>query len=101
MCVSRIRDQTSQRSALFCSSRSEDGATELLDEPLLGLLLADSLEVTESAGSCSPSGHSLASAGENDVEVHTVDTSRGIILNSEIDVLVDTEAEVAYIIIKY
>ena len=81
-------------------SRSENGATELLSEPLLGLFLADHLEVTEGAGSCSASGNSLAGSGEDNVEVHSVDTSGGIVLNSEIDVLIDTKAKVAYIIIK-
>ena len=80
---------------------SEDGATEFLNEPLLGLFLADLLEVSEGAGSRSSSGDSLAGSGEDDVEVHTVDTSGGVVLDSEINVLIDTEAEVAYIIIKY
>ena len=79
---------------------SENGATELLDEPLLGLFLGDSLEVAEGAGSCSSSGDSLASAGEDNVEVHTVDAGGGVILDAEIDVLIDTEAEVAYKLIK-
>jgi hypothetical protein len=78
-------------------SCSEDSATELLDEPLLGLFLGDSLEVTESAGSGSAAGDSLASAGEDNVEVHAVNTSGGIILDTKIDVLIDTEAEVAYL----
>ena len=57
------------------TSSSKDGATESLDEPLLGLLLGDSLEVSQGAGSCSASGHSLARTGKHDVEVHAVDTS--------------------------
>jgi len=54
-------------------SCSEDGATELLNEPLLGLLLGDSLELAEDGGSCSASSNSLAGAGEDYVEVHAVD----------------------------
>ena len=77
---------------------SEDGAAELLNEPLLGLLLGDSLELAEGGGSCSSSSDSLSSTGEDDVEVHAVNTSGGVVLDSEIDVLIDTEAEVAYII---
>jgi hypothetical protein len=56
-------------------TRSEDGATELLDEPLLSFLLGDSLEVAEVAGSGSAASNSLASAGEDNVEVHAIDTS--------------------------
>ena len=60
-------------------SCSENGATELLDEPLLGLFLGDSLEVAEGASSGSAAGNSLASAGKDDVEVHTIDTDSGIV----------------------
>ena len=52
---------------------SENGASELLNEPLLGFLLGDSLEMAENACSCSSSGDSLSSAGEDYEEVHTVD----------------------------
>jgi hypothetical protein len=54
---------------------SEDGATESLNEPLLGLLLGDSLEVTKGAGSGSAASDSLASASKDNVEVHAVNTS--------------------------
>ena len=77
---------------------SEDGATEFLNEPLLGLFLADLLEVSEGAGSRSSSGDSIAGSGKDNVEVHTVDTSGWVVLNTEIDVLINTETEVAYIV---
>ena len=79
---------------------SQDGTSELFNKPLLGLLLADLLEVAELGGSVLSSHHSLAGSGEDNVEIHAVNTSRGIILDSEIDVFVNTEAEVAYLIIK-
>jgi hypothetical protein len=79
---------------------SQDGTSELFNKPLLGLLLADLLEVAELSGSVLSSHHSLARSGEDNVEIHAVNTSRGIILDSEIDVFVNTEAEVAYLIIK-
>lgn len=41
-------------------------------------------------------GNSLTSSGENNVEVHTEDTSVGIVLDSEIDVLFNTKSEVTY-----
>lgn len=37
----------------------------------------------------------LTGAGHADVEVHTVDTDTGVVLDAEIDVLGDTETEVA------
>ena len=73
---------------------SHNGAGALLGEPLLGLLGGDSLEVAELAGSVLSLGDSLASAGQDHVEVHTEDTSVGIVLDSEINMLLDTESEV-------
>ena len=40
-------------------------------------------------------GDSLSSSGEDHVEVHTENTGVGIVLNSEIDMLVNTKSEVA------
>ena len=39
--------------------------------------------------------HTVARALEHDVEVHTVDAGRRVVLDAEIDVLLDAEAEVA------
>ena len=44
------------------------------------------------------SGDSLSGSSEDDVEVHTEDTSVGVVLDSKIDMLIDTETEVAYLI---
>ena len=41
-------------------------------------------------------GDSLASSSEDDVEVHAENTGVGVVLDSEIDVFVNTEAKVAY-----
>ena len=40
-------------------------------------------------------GDALTGTGHAAVEVHAVDTDRGVVLDAEIDVLADTEAEVA------
>lgn len=40
-------------------------------------------------------GDALTGAGHAAVEVHAVDTDRGVVLDAEIDVLADAEAEVA------
>ena len=45
------------------------------------------------------SGDSLSGSTEDDVEVHTENTGVGVILNSEIDMLVDTESEVSYLLL--
>ena len=39
------------------------------------------------------SGNSGAGSGDLDVEIHTVDTSAGVVLQTKIDVLLDTESE--------
>ena len=79
----------------------ENVTSVLLNEPLLGVFSGDSLELAEFVGSCSSSGNSLAASSEADVEVHTENTSVGIVLNSEIDVFINTESEVAYNNKKY
>jgi len=72
----------------------EDGATEGLDEPKLGVILGDSLELADAALSCSSLVDSITGSLENDGEVHTENTSGGVVLNSEIDMFVDTKSEV-------
>jgi hypothetical protein len=67
---------------------------------LLGFLLGDSLEVSEGASSSSAASNSLASTGKDNIKVHAVDTSGGVILDAKIDVLIDTETKVAYLILK-
>jgi len=59
--------------------------------------LADSLEFTEIASSMLSLVDSLSSSGEDDVEIHTEDTGVGIILDSQINMLFNTETEVALI----
>ena len=77
-----------------------DGTGALLGEPLLGLIGGDSLELSEFTLGVLSSGDSLTSSCEDDEEVHTENTSVGIVLNSEIDMFIDTETEVAYKLLK-
>lgn len=79
-------------------SRSvKDSASELLNEPELGLISSDFVESTNSVGLCFPLGDSLSLSLEDDIEVHTEDTSGGVILDSEINMLINTKSEVACI----
>jgi hypothetical protein len=50
---------------------------------------------TYSAGPDLALGNTVASTLHDNVEIHTVNTSVGIVLDTEIDVLVDTKAPVA------
>ena len=61
---------------------------------MLGLIGGNSLEVTELSFGVLSLGDSLASASEDHVEVHTENTSVGIILDSKINMLLDTKSEV-------
>ena len=74
--------------------RSDDGTGALLGEPLLGIIGANSLELSEFTSGVLSLGNSLSSSGENDVEVHTENTSVGVVLDTKIDMLIDTETEV-------
>lgn len=80
----------------FPPGLSNDGTSAFLGEPLLGIIGSNSLEFTEFSSGVLSFGDSLSSSGENDVEIHTENTSVGIVLDSKIDVLFDTETEVAY-----
>ena len=81
------------RKAIGCS---ENGASQFFDEPLFGLLLADLLEVAEDSSLYLPSADSLSGSAEDHVEVHSIDTSGGVVLDSQVNVLFDSKSEVAY-----
>lgn len=74
----------------------EDGAAALLNEPHLGLLLGHALELAHASTLCAAAGNAATAALEDDVEVHAENTGGGVVLDAEVNVLVNTEAEVAY-----
>ncbi len=43
-----------------------------------------------------PLGNSLTWPGQDDVEVHAEDTSVGVVLDTQVDVLLNAKAEVSY-----
>lgn len=53
--------------------------------------------LTELALGVLSSSDSLSGSSEDNVEVHTENTSVGIVLDSEIDMLINTKSEVTYI----
>lgn len=55
----------------------------------------DSVAGTDSAGASSSLSDTLTSAGHDAVEVHAVDTNTRVVLDTQIDVFVDTESEVS------
>ena len=77
-------------------SSVEDGTTEVLDEPELGVVLGDTLELADASTASSSVGNSVTGSLEDNCEIHAENTSGGVILNSEINVLIDTESEVTW-----
>ena len=74
----------------------KNGATEVLDEPELGVILGNALEFAEAICLCSSLGDSLSISAEDNVEIHSKNTSGGVVLNSKINVLINTKSKVAY-----
>ena len=72
-----------------------DDTVEPLLEPLDGLVTVDAVAGADRALAAAAAGDALTGAGHAAVEVHAVDTNRGVVLDAEIDVLADAEAEVA------
>jgi len=64
-------------------------------EPVHGLLLVDAVVGTNLGDGTATLGDAVTGAVHADEEVHTVNTDGGIVLDTQIDVLLDTEAEVA------
>ena len=85
-----------QLNALQTGFSVKNATTAVLNEPKLGVILGDLLELADTVGLCSSLGNSVSGSLQDNVEVHTENTSGGIVLNSEIDMLVNTESEVAY-----
>ena len=73
----------------------EDGSLELLPVPVHRIFLSDALLRADRRLAVLPARNSVAWALEDDIDVHTVDTDVPIVLEAEIDVLLDAEAEVA------
>ena len=76
------------------SSSVEDGATESLNEPELGIIPGDALELSNSVLSSLSLGDSVTRSLEADGEVHTENTSGSVVLNSEINMLINAKSEV-------
>ena len=72
-----------------------DNGIEAGLEPLDGVVAVDLVLGTDLGLATAATADALTGAGHADVEVHAVDTDTGVVLDAEIDVLGDTETEVA------
>ena len=73
----------------------ENDTIVLLLEPLHGLLASHLVRVTKSASLGLSLRHATTGASQLHVEIHTEDTGVGVVLDAEINVLLNTETEVA------
>lgn len=73
----------------------KDNTIETLLEPCHSILLLDAVREANSRLCLPPLCHPCTRTAHHDVEVHTKDTDAGIITRAQIDVLLDTETEVA------
>lgn len=76
------------------TTRLEDGGVVLLLEPLDGVLLGDSVVDSDGRSASLSSGNSVTGSANDDEEVHSVNSDIGVVLDTKIDVLVDTETKV-------
>lgn len=72
-----------------------DNTVESGLEPLDSLITLDAVAGTDGVLHAATAADALTRAGHAAVEVHTVNTNGRVVLDAEIDVLADTEAEVA------
>merc|ERR550517_1238453 len=73
----------------------EDDSVVLGLEPLHGVLLGQPVGEPNSAGLAAPVTDVHAGSAHDHVEVHTVDSNAGIVLDAQVDVLLDTKPKVA------
>ena len=72
-----------------------NGTVVFSSEPLHSFFFVDSMFSPDSGFASSSKTHSVSWSFQDDVEVHTEDTGVRIILNTEVDVFLNTEAEVS------
>ena len=84
-----------QNSSSQNSRDLSDDAVEALLEPSNGLVAVDAVVGADGALASAAADDALTRTGHAGVEVHAVDTDGGVVLDAEIDVLADAEAEVA------
>jgi hypothetical protein len=77
------------------SLAGEDDTIVFLLEPLHGVLLGQSVLETNLATLAATVGDIESRTSEHDVEVKTIDTNAGIVLDSQVNVFLDTESKVS------
>jgi len=73
----------------------EDNTVEAALEPLDSLVLGDLVGGTNTASLVLLAGDAVTGTGHHNVEVHAVNADGGVVLDAQVNVLLDTETEVA------
>ena len=79
--------------ALFLSI--EDDTIIFGLEPLHGVVLVEPVGEADAAGLPLPVSNVHTGTPQNNVEIHTVNTDGGVVFDTQIDVFLDTETEIA------
>merc|ERR1719500_2461160 len=74
----------------------QDDSIVLGLEPLHGVLLVETMGTSDTASLAAPVSDVLAGTAEHNIEVHTVDTNAGIVLDSQVNVLLDSKSKVSF-----
>ncbi len=81
----------------LCLLGVQDDTVVLGLEPLHCLILDQTVREPDGADLSSPVSHVHTGPAQNDVEVHAVDTDGGVVLDTQVDVLLDAESEVSVV----
>ena len=73
----------------------QDDAVELGLEPVDGVVLGETVVGTDAANGALSAGNAVPGTAEDNEKVHAVDADGGIVLDAQVDVFLDAEAEVA------
>lgn len=72
-----------------------EGTIELGLEPLHCVILGEAVGEANAVALVLPARHTETRAAQHHVEIHTVNTGGGIVLDAQVNVLLNAEAEVA------
>ena len=84
-----------EKSASFCLNRGSivDSSVEFTSEPFHGLIFADFVLSSDGSLATSTQAYSGSRSLQDYVEVHAEDTGEGVILESQIDMLLNAKSE--------
>jgi len=73
----------------------EDDSIVLGLEPLHGVLLVEAVGRSDTSSLAAPVPNILTGAAQHHVEIHTVDANAGVVLDSQVNVLLNSKAKIS------